>query len=339
LKVTLREIARYARVHESTASTVLNGARGSTRVSEETRRRVLEAAHTLGYTVNRAAQQLKTRRSRVVGLLTGGIENPFFARLVAVCSEALEREGYDVILATRRTDETTDLHLLQALVSRGLDGVLLWNETLTEVRDRIRQPDMRNTVVMGYRIPERDCVAATLHVGVQEALEHLRKGGRQRIGYLAPKVALKRQGDPRHDIYCAAMEAWGCPARVYAFDGPAFDAGSARRRAEQIAAEEDLPDALFCFNDMVAIGALAGLRRKGLRVPADVALVGCDDLPLAAELDVPLTSIHYPLAELSQLAVSMLLERIGVHEAAGELPAARLVELPVTLRIRASSLT
>jgi LacI family transcriptional regulator len=228
------------------------------------------------------------------------------------------------------------LHLLQALVNRGLDGVLIWSETITEVRERVQQPDMQNTVVMGYRIPERDCVSPTLEVGVREALEHLYQGGRRKIGYLAPQVALRREGDPRYEVYCNAMREWGLEERVYAFDGPAFDAGSARERAEQIGASENPPDALFCLNDMAAIGALIGLRRSGLRVPQDVALVGCDDLPLAAQMDVPLTSIHYPLAEMCRIAVSMLLERIG-ERSADDLPGPRLVELPTGLHVRESS--
>ncbi len=88
---------------------------------------------------------------------------------------------------------------------------------------------------------------------------------------------------------------------------------------------------------MAAIGALMGLRRKGLRVPQDMALVGCDDLPLAAELDVALTSIHYPLEEMCRLAVTMLMERIRVPEDADQSPPARFVELPTTLHIRESS--
>lgn len=337
LRTTLREIAHHANVHVATASHVLNGSGGSTRVSEETRRRVLEAADRLGYTVNRVAQQLKTQKSRVIGLLVGGLENPFFARMVSLCSEALEQEGYDVVLAVRRRDEANDLHLLQALVSRQFDGILLWSETITEVRERVQQPDMANTVVMGFEIPGRDCVSAELSVGVQAALDHLSAQGRERIGYLAPRISLSREGDLRRDCYARIMAEQGRPERIYAFEGAAFDVAAARERAEQIASEPEMPDALLCFNDMTALGALMGLRRKGLRVPEDVALIGCDDLPLISELDVPLTSIAYPLTELCQTAVQMLLKRIKGKEAREEPLPTRHVLLPTTLHIRKSS--
>lgn len=338
MKTTLRDIARYAQVHHSTVAHVLNGAGGNTRVSPATRQRVLEAAEALGYTANRAAQQLKRGKSHVVGLLVGPLENPFFARMVSLCGEALEQHGYDMILAVRRQDEVRDLHLLQGLLSRQLDGLLLWSETITETRERVQQPDMAATVVLGYEIPGRDSVAAELETGVQAAIEHLRVQGCRRIGYLAPRVSLNRQGDPRHDLYCGLMDSDGQPARIYAYDGSAFDIQSAARRAEQMALEAEPPDGLLCFNDMVAIGALMGARRAGQRVPHDIALIGCDNLPLAAEMDVPLTSIDYPLSEMCRIAVEMLLERMGARHPSGESAPPRFRLLQTELCIRTSSL-
>ncbi len=344
MKVTLREVARQAQVHYATASTILNGAKGSTRVSEETRRRVLDVAGELGYSANRAAQQLKTRRSRVIGLLTGGLENPFFARMVSLCSEALEREGYDVILATRRRDETSDLHLLEALLSRQIDGVLVWSETLTQAREWVRRSAMANVVVLGLIAPGRDSVGAALDAGVREALDHLGAQGCERIGYFAPRQALNRPGNPRDKIYRERMAASGQKERIFTFDGTAFDVAAARAAAEALADEMarqapgERPDALFCFNDMNAIGAMMGLRCKGLRVPEDIALVGCDDLPLAAQLDVPLTSIAYPLEAMCRASVRLLIERIRPDFAAPPEPLPpRAERLQTRLVVRASS--
>ncbi len=341
VRTTLRDIARQAKVHTSTVAHVLNGAGGNTRVSSETRERVLEAAAALGYSANRAAQQLKTGRSRVIGMLVGDLENPFFARMVALCSEALEREGYDIILAVRRDTEINDLHLLQGLVSRQLDGLLLWSETLTEVRDRVQQPDMERTVIMGLELPGRDCASGLMDVGLQAALNHLLAQGRTKIGYLAPALSIGRTGDPRHDTYTRELAGAGLPPRIYTYDGVSHDAAAARACAEAICRSPDPPDALLCFNDMAAIGALMGVRHAGLRVPHDIALVGCDDIPLAAQMDVPLSSIAYPLPELCAAAARMLIERVRAwddqgEQAMGNLPA-RLVQFPTVLRVRASS--
>lgn len=319
-RVTLRDVAVRAQVHYATASTVLNGAKGSTRVSEETSRRVMQAAADLGYRVNRTAQQLRTQRSHVVGLLTGDLENPFFSRMVALCSADLERAGYEVILASRRQDNAHDFHLLESLLSRELAGVLIWSETMTEVRERVQRSGIDNVVVLGLTIPGYDSAAGVLETGLAEALDHLRAQGYQRIAYFAPEQMIGREGDPRDRMYHAKMAEFGQTASVLSFPGGGADVAAARAAAEALAEEwaqmppDERPDALLCFNDMNAFGAMMGLRRRGLRVPEDIALVGCDDLPLVAQLDVPLTTIKYPLEAVCKEAVRQLLGRIEARD-------------------------
>jgi LacI family transcriptional regulator len=345
MRVTLREIARRAGVHYATASHILNGARGSTHVSDATRRRVLEVAETLGYSANRAAQSLRTRRSRVVGLLTGGLENAFFGRMVSICSEALEARGYDIILATRRRDEASDLHLLETLLTRHLDGILVWSETDTEARERLERENRLPITVMGLESRHHDTVDVALEEGVCEALDHLHAQGFRRIAYLAPRMALNRPGDPRHHYYRRKMVEYGLPERIITYDGSAYTVSAARARAEQFAEEWKMlpegerPDAIFCLNDMVAFGVLMGLRRRGLRIPDDIALVGCDDLPLSAELDVPLTTIAYPVNELCRRAVDLLLERIEAQTTEETAPVPiRYVPLEARLVVRESTM-
>ena len=338
MKPTLREIAVRARVHHSTASTILNGARGSTRVSEATRHRVIDAARELGYSVNRAAQQLKKQRSGVVGLLVGGLENPFFARLAALCTEALEREGYEVVLAARRADESSDLHLLEALISRQLDGILLWNETLTELHDRVGQSDMNRSVVLGLPIDGRDSVSGDLEQGVREALDHLYAQGRRRIAFLCPRVSIDRAGDPRYSVYVQRIRDWGLNSDVLAYDAPSYGFAAPRQSVQARFEQDSPPDALFCMNDNSAIAALMALGRSSVKVPDDVAIVGCDDLPLAAEMNVPLSSIAYPLKEMATSAVRLLLDRIAAEEQ-GRPPAQPChVLLPTRLVVRESSM-
>ncbi len=319
-RVTLRDVATRAQVHYATVSTVLNGAKGSTRVSEETSRRVMQAAEDLGYRVNRTAQQLRTQRSHVVGLLTGDLENPFFSHMVALCSADLERAGYEVILASRRQDSARDFHLLESLLSRELAGVLIWSETMTEVRERVQRSGIGNVVVLGMTIPGYDSAAGVLETGLEEALDHLRAQGYRRIAYFAPEQMIGRDGDPRDQVYRAKMAAFGQAECLVSYRGSASDVAAARAAAEALAGEwaqmppEERPDALLCFNDMNAFGAMMGLRRRGLRVPEDIALVGCDDLPLAAQLDVPLTTIKYPLEAICGAAVQQLLGRIEAQD-------------------------
>lgn len=344
MKATLREIAREAGVHQSTASHVLNSAGGSTRVSPETRERILAAAGSLGYKANRAAQQLRTRRSKIIGLLAGDLENPFFARLVSLCTIELEKAGYECVLAMRRQGEVSDLHRLQALASGHVDGLLIWSETTSETRTWLEQSSASvNAVVMGYRLSVCDSVEAALGQGVVDALDHLIGQGARSIGYVTPASALVSTGDPRIGTYNDVLTRIGMPRRIYTYEGSAGTPEAARVRVEQLVSEErpsDRPDALLCFNDMTAIGALMGLRRRGVRVPHDMAIVGCDDLPLVSQMDVPITSISYPLEEISRTAVRFLLDRLALSEKERKetQSVGRYEIIPATLQIRESSL-
>lgn len=317
-RITLHDVARLAKVHYATASTVLNGSKGSTTVSEATARRVVEAARELGYKVNRSAQQLRTRRSSVVGLLTGDVENPFFARMVSVCSAALEQAGYDVILASRRHDDFGDYHLLESLLTRDVAGVLVWSEALTEVHERIARSGITEIVVIGRGIPGYDSVAGEMETGIREAFDHLHAEGYSRIGYMTPYRFLSRPGEERDQIYREKMAQFGQPEIVIDFESTASDIAAAVAAGEALADQPagERPDALFCFNDMTAFGVMMGLRRRGLSVPGDIAIVGCDNLDIVSHLDVPLTTIDYPLEAVARAAVRLLLQRIDTTRSA-----------------------
>jgi LacI family transcriptional regulator len=337
MKVTLREIASRAGVHYSTASHILNGARGSTHVSDATRRRVVEVAEDLGYYANRAAQQLRTRRSRVVGLLVGDLENPFFARLFSLCADALAEHGYEVVLAVRRGQQVDDLHLVRTLNARQVDGLLLWNESCAGA-DAVFPGSRRHAaVVLGYRIPGIDSIEGALDEGVEAAITHLVERGRRRIGYVAPAATLDQYSDPRSSVYRRAVTSCGMTPVIRGFDGDGHDMTAARAGVAALIADYPDLDALLCFNDMVAIGALMGLRNAGLRVPDDIALVGCDNVPLAASLDVPITTIAYPLEKMCRLAVDKLLEHLNAVEQGEAAPPPETLTIPTELIVRASS--
>lgn len=328
-------------MHHGTVSIILNGTRGGTRVSEDTRQRVVRVAQQLGYEPNRAAQQLRTRRSNVVGLLVGDLENPFFARLVSFCTAALEDAGFDSVLAMRRHGEISDMHHLKALASRQVDGLIVWSETDTATRAWLEKSHgQQNLVILGHKIPGYDSVDAALATGVRNALTHLISQGCRRIAYLAPEPSLASTGDPRPGVYREFLEDAGLPVRILSYDGVSHSPEAACFRAEKIALlpPDERPDALFCFNDLTAIGALLGVRRAGLRVPEDIAIVGCDGLPLASQLDVPITSIVYPLEEMCREAVALFRSRLEADTDPNQEPLPiRHKSFTAPLALRASS--
>lgn len=335
MRVTLRNVASLANVHYSTVSHVLNGAHTNTRVSEETRERIIHAANTLGYQVNRVAQQLKTNRSHCVGVLCGDLENAFFARFVTLCARALEINGYEMILSTRNEERDEDLHLLNTLASRQPDGLIIWGEISQEVRSRLTSSDLTKSVVVGYYHQGIDSVAVDLGLGFRIALDHLYAQGITDIGYIAPKSLPYLTEDNRLKDYSTWMREKSLVPRVFTFGGISHESSSVRELIQQLIESRTIPRSLICFNDMVALGVLSGLGRSGLQVPKDVLVIGCDDLPIMSELTVPVTSIHYPLKEVARIAVELLIDRIT---SSGEIliePRYRTVE--AKLKIRESS--
>ena len=139
------------------------------------------------------------------------------------------------------------------------------------------------------------------------------------------------------------MAEFGLRSWTLEYEGTAYSVAAARAWADALASQwrtlppQEWPDALFCLNDTVAFGALMGLRRRGLRVPEDIALVGCDDLPLSAELDVPLTTIAYPVDEMCRRAVGLLLSRTEADDSR-EPVAPRCLRLDAELVVRESSM-
>jgi LacI family transcriptional regulator len=334
-RVTLVTVAQAAKVHVSSAAIVLNGANGNTRVSEETRRRVLEAADRLGYRPNRQAQNLRRRRSLTIGLVAGSVQNPFFAQMAALCERYLLASGYELLMAMDAGLYRDDRTLLDMMLKRGVDGIILWSERDTEGRRWVEQGVGCPVVIFGRPSERVDTATTDFAAGTRLGVEHLAALGRQKIAYLGPSEALTLwSGQHRRTSFLDAMAGKGYPAVAHCYEGELGSMNQAREAAERLGRSEDCPDGLVCFNDLVAVGALMGLRRAGRAVPEDVAVVGFDDIPMAAELDVPLTTLDMPLSEICRTAVEMLMDRL-----AGRTPdTARRVLLQPRLIVRASSL-
>jgi DNA-binding LacI/PurR family transcriptional regulator len=309
---TLETVAQEAKVHVATAATILNGAKSNTRVSSETRQRVMDVAARLGYRPNRLAQNLRRQRTMTVGLVAGTVENPFFAHMATLCERFLLDAGYELVMAMDAGRFRDDRSLLETLFARGVDGVIYWNGRESEGRRLVEEGVSVPVVLCGYASPRVDSVGVDFYGGAQMAMEHLLARGCRRIAYFIPSEAEQlTTAQMRVQSYRDALAAHGLEPRVIPYEGTVGDIGHAREAAEALGRGDNPPDALFCFNDLAAVGAMMGLRRAGRRVPEDVAVVGYDAIPLAAELDVPLTTVDMPIEDVCRAAVEMLMRRFG----------------------------
>ena len=324
---SIREVARLAQVSPATVSRVLNGAQT---VRADYRRRVLDAVARTEYRPNRLARNLRRQKAEMIGVVVSDIENPHFSEAVRVIEDAAYRAGFRLLLCN--SDETpakqrvylemlADERVLAAIVSPA-------DRSGTGLRALL---DLGIPVVCFDRMvddPRTDAVVCDNVDGLRRATEHLIWLGHERIAYLGGRLDVET-GAERLEGYTAAMRA----ARLvpFALDG-GFRVDAAEQATYTLLQTTPGATALVVANNMMTLGALRAIRRAGLAVPSDLALVGVDDPPWAELLEPPLTTVAQPVRTMADTAMSLTLERI-----AGDRQEARRVVLPLELRVRASS--
>mgnify|MGYP001224303119 FL=1 len=333
-RVTSKDVAERAGVSRTTVSLVLNRI-PNTNISQETIERVFKAADDLGYVPNAAAQSLVRRNAGVVGLVLTRrnhtlATDAFFFQLVEGLLDALRphrlRLMVDVI-------EEEDPHsYLRLARSHQVDGILLsgprYDDGALEALALRRFP----VVVMGSLagIPF-DSVDVDNTASARLAVQHLIRLGHQRIGCITNAPLSFTAAKDRLDGYCQALEEAGLPYNERWVGEGAFDPQSGYEQMDRILQIEQKPDAMFVASDVVAFGALSALARCGLRVPQQMAVVGFDDVPMAAYSLPPLTTLHLPTRGLAQVAGERLVQMLQ-----GQSPEARRILLETNLVVRQS---
>ncbi len=332
---TIREVADAAGVSKSTVSHVVNGTRF---VAPATAGRVRAAIETLGYHPNSLARSLRRRVTHTIGLLVPDNANPYFAEVARAIEDAGFAEGYSVVLCNSDLSPEKQAAYIDVLLAKRVDGLIIVSAGLIPSADRpspirpildagvpcvIIDSDLGNLPV--------DQVLVDNELGGWLAGRHLTGLGHRRIACLVGPNDLTPSAGRIAGIRRALAEA------EIALEPPAIVSGNGRSDGGEVAVRELLRrgvqfTALFAFNDLMAIGALGGLRRAGRQVPQDVSIVGFDDVPLAAAVYPALTTVAQPIAELGRRSVRLLLDRIKEPS----VPHARLI-LPTTLVERESS--
>ena len=329
---TSADVAAMAHVSRTTVSFVLNE-RAGIKIPDETRRRVLDAAATLDYYPNSVARQLARGASRTIGLVLRQspeqvANDGLLAETLRGLASAARAADHRVLVETLVPGEGSYANLVRSGRTDGLivSGPRYDDEELVELaRDGF--PVVIQGSLPGLDVPSVD---VDNEAGARLAVEHLLALGHRRIACITNASFAYTAASERVAGYREALAAAGIGEEPGMIAEGAFDAQSGHRAMADILSRST-PDAIFVASDVVAIGAIAGLREAGLSVPGDVSVVGFDAIPLAAYLDPPLTTISLPAHDLGRAAGRALLDRIAGRPVAG-----RTLQ-PTELIVRAST--
>ncbi len=312
MNVRMKDIARDLGVSVVTVSKVL---RNHSDISESTKKRVLRRVKELNYRPNIAARALVTGRTFAVGLIVPSLVHPFFAELAKGMAGALRDSGYGVLIASSEEQADLERQAVEQMLARRVDVlVIASSQTTVEMFRRIEEHDIP------YILIDRKFAGLSANfVGIDDEMagllgtEHLIQAGCKRIAHIAGthvspalgrlagyKKALAKHGlleDPKYVVTAHQIDERADASGYHA--------------AQTLLHSQPIPDGIFCFNDPVALGAMQAILEHGLRIPEDIALVGCANLPYDDFLRVPLTSVDQQSILIGQRAAKLAMSVVN----------------------------
>jgi LacI family transcriptional regulator len=326
----MADVAREAGVSSMTVSRVVNDRAD---VSAATRQRVLEVIQQLGYRPSGIARGLATRRTATLGLVVPDVANPFFSDVARGVEHVAYAEGYNVFLCNTEEDPEREISVLKSLEEKRVDGLILCSSRLSEAELHEVVSRYSSVVLVNRRlVGDRVCsVRLDDEAGGRLATEHLLQSGHQAVGLLGGPES-SHSGQLRSKGYRAALSDANLPYYPDWVRHCSPDASGGQKAARELLTAHPELTALVCYNDLVAVGALQACAKLGRRLPDDIAIVGYDDIRLAALVSPPLTTCRAPRYELGAQAVRLLLEQIE-----GDLDRGHEIVLQPELLVRASA--
>ncbi|MGO4330248.1 LacI family DNA-binding transcriptional regulator [Cupriavidus sp. 2TAF22] len=323
---TIQDVARLANVSVSSVSNVLNGR--TERLNPATFARVEQAIRTLGFRPSQVARQLKTGQTPMLGLLVPSTANPMYGQFaVLIEAEAQRQTGFRVLLGNTNRDRDQEASMLDDLLSFGVHGVIIVSSLTDELH--FEAPARQGLAMVSYdggvdpRVPARiDHVQPDNFQAGHLAASHLIALGHRRIAFVMPAGRTVSRACKIDGFLAAAREAGigdgaevlECPPSAYYGDAELAELG--QLEGMRLARSKSRPTGLIAVNDMMAIGLMSGLHQAGLSVPADVSVIGMDDIGMCAYTNPALTSVAMPFGEMAEAMVRRVVMRLAQPELA-----------------------
>ncbi len=310
---SIREVAEQAGVSLGTVSNVLNRPEV---VAEATRLRVQEVIEQLGFVRNGSAHQLRAGHSHHLGLVVLDVTNPFFTEVARGVEDAANEAGYVVILCNSDSSPEKEGRYLHVLQEQRTAGVLITPvQNDVAYLQRLRQRDIA-IVLLDRPSQARDLCSVAIDdaLGGELAARHLLELGHRRIAFVSGPLSIRQYAERRRGARRAIKMAGFDPNEILSEIIAAQNARSGEQCVETLLTHTRQPTAIFCANDLLALGVMRGLGQRGIKIPSDIALIGYDDVEFASMLSPALTSIRQPKYQLGRAAAELLLHEIGEAE-------------------------
>jgi LacI family transcriptional regulator len=312
MRSTIKDIAQYSGMSVTTVSLVLN--RKPSRISESTRRKVLEAARELNYSPNQLATGLITRRTRTLGLIVSDISNIFFSTLAKGIEKACEKERWSVILCNSWDMHSRDVELIRILTDKRVDGIIYnMNSESDEQMAKEIYEILNNSNIPFIEIDSMYSGNARHNVYFDNekagymATRHLIENGHRKIACITGTNGII-QSSGRIRGYRNAIADVGIREDLGLLVEGNFTMESGALAVEKLVGKDYT--AIFAFNDMMAFGAFKAMKERNIRIPEDISLIGYDDVPFCEILEVPLTTVRQPVYEMGHVAAENIIKLI-----------------------------
>lgn len=324
--VTLKDVAREAGVHMSTASRALNPETRSV-VNPETVDRILTVARDLGYRPHPLARGLRTNRTMTIGMVIPDIENPLFGSIIAGAESGLGMDGYSLLITDAGRDPDNLRNVVAALIERRVDGLIMATAARSDgVIEEIVESNVR--VVLVNRSTENVAVSAIVgddHAGIGLAVDHLAKLGHTRIGHIAGPRSLST-GMDRYQAFVNWMERLDLEVRPDAIEEATwYQVEPGYKAARSLLGRRDDLTAIVASNDLIGLGCYRAVREMGREVGTHVSVTGYNDIPLLDLMHPPLTSVRVPYWEMGAESARAILALIASDPDVSQPASTRLV--------------
>ncbi|MBA8908317.1 MULTISPECIES: LacI family DNA-binding transcriptional regulator [Aminobacter] len=307
--LTARDVAQLMGVSTSMISRAFNP---EASISPTMRKRIMEASAALGYRPNVIARSLSTRSSKIVAIIVGTLENPFYAQVLEKLSRELQLAGYQSLLFSLAPGQDVDSQL-PFLVQYNVDAVVIVSASISSGIANDWTRSGRKVILFNRTLPDASIpsVCCDNFTGAKLAVDHFVERGRRRLAFAAGRRDTSTNAE-RELGFISRLAELGKPFAAKA-DNPHCSFQDGYNAALKLAAHK--PDAIFFANDVMALGGIEAIRKElGLNVPDDIAVIGFDDIPMAAWPTYSLTTIRQPLDAMVESAVDLVSDQSGVDE-------------------------